>query len=385
MTPRVPHLLGLSILLVAVSTQPVFLLGAAFPRIGPDLGFGPSGLGVLTAVFFLTASVASTLLGRVVQRIGWQRAMRINAVWSSGVLAAIAVAARSTELLAALLLTGAAAYGMANPAANLALAEHGSPERRALLFGLKHAGIPSSTLLAGLAVPLVVVTLGWRWAYAIAAVAALAVATLIPRRVVSPIGTPAADPRRAVAPMSPTRLTILAAGGALATTAAVALGTYSVAAAVDVGFGEAAAGGLLAAGSIASIAARVVAGYATDRAGGAGFLGITGLTTAGAVTFAALTAASGPAFALLVVAAFATGWAWPGLFTFAVVNANAASAATSSAITQAGIFIGAGTSPLLIGWVVEHRSFDAAWVIVALALTAAAAITAAVGWGAVRA
>ena len=34
------------------------------------------GLGVLTAVFFLTASVTSAPLGKAVERIGWQRAMR---------------------------------------------------------------------------------------------------------------------------------------------------------------------------------------------------------------------------------------------------------------------------------------------------------------------
>ncbi len=386
MTPGRPaRVLAVSILLVAVSTQPVFLLGAAFPRIGPELGFGPSGLGALTAAFFLTAALASTVLGEVVQRIGWAKAMRLNAVSSAVVLVVIAAGARSTPVLAALLVAGAVAYGMANPAANLALAHHVAPERRALLFGLKHAGIPTSTLLAGVAVPAVVVTAGWRWAYVLAALAAAGVLALVPRTAAPPPPTASTDPRRAVAPMSRPRLAALAGAGALATTAAMALGTYLVAGAVAVGFSEQAAGALLAAGSVASIGARVAAGYATDRAGGAGFGGIAALTATGAAVFALLTAASGPAFATLVLAAFATGWAWPGLMTFAVVNANAASAAASSAITQAGIFAGAGLAPLAIGWVVDHHSFEAAWMLVAVALAAAAAITMLVGRGAVRA
>ena len=76
--PSLARLLAGAILIVTVSTQPVFLLGAGFLRIGDELGFGPAGLGVLTAAFFLTASIASAPLGRVVERIGWQRAMRLN-------------------------------------------------------------------------------------------------------------------------------------------------------------------------------------------------------------------------------------------------------------------------------------------------------------------
>ena len=51
------------------------------------------------------------------------------------------------------------------------------PDRQATLFGAKHAGIPGSTLLAGLAVPVIVVQYGWRWAFVAAAATALAVSS----------------------------------------------------------------------------------------------------------------------------------------------------------------------------------------------------------------
>jgi cyanate permease len=101
------------------------------------------------------------------------------------------------------------------------------------------------------------------------------------------------------------------------------------------------------------------------------------LTGAGAAVFAAVAVASGPVYAVLVVAAFATGWGWPGLMTFTVVNANAGSAAASSAVTQAGIFVGAGLGPIVLGAVIDHASFAAAWRVVAAALIVA---TVAVVW-----
>lgn len=378
LVPSLARLLAGAILIVTVSTQPVFLLGAGFLRIGDELGFGPTGLGLLTALFFLTASIASAPMGRIVQRIGWQRAMRRNAIGSAAVSLAIALLAGNTLTLAALLVAGGTVYGLANPAANQALADHVDPQRRALVFGLKHAGIPSSTLVAGLAVPALILSVGWRFAYLAAALLAVAVAAGVPRRPLAPTaGRFVADTRRLVPPMPPRLLAGLAAASSLATWGAIALGTYLVAASVEVGFSETAAGLLLFAGSLASIAGRIVAGLVVDHLGGRGFGAVALLTGAGAVVFAGVAVASGPVYAALVLAAFATGWGWPGLMTFTVVNANAGSAASSSAVTQAGIFVGAGLGPIVLGAVIDRASFASAWLVVAAALVVA---TVAVVW-----
>ncbi len=378
------RLLLLAILIIALSTQPVFLLGAGFVQMSDELGFGATGLGLLTALFFLTASATSTPLGRFVQRVGWRRAMQVNAVTSGVILVLISVAARNTATLAVLLVAAGVVYGAANPAANQALAEHVDPRRRGLMFGLKHAGIPSSTLLAGLAVPLLIVGAGWRVAFAVSALLTIAVLALVPRTTAPGAAVGLEDPRRRVAPLSVSRLVTLSAGSALATWAAVALSTYLVAAAVDVGFSESAAGLLLFAGSAASITSRALAGHLTDRFGGKGFGAMALLTGIGAVVFAFIPDTSGALFAALVLAAFASGWAWPGLMTYAVVNANARTAAASSAVTQSGVFVGAGVGPLVIGAVVDRWSFDAVWVLVAVALAAATVIVAGVGRAATR-
>jgi len=357
-----PRLIVLAILVVTAATQPVFLLGAGYVSMSEDLGFGITGLGALTAAFFLTARVASTPLGRIVERIGWQRAMRINTIGSAAILALIATTAHNPATLALYLVVAAGFYGLANPAANQALADHVDPRHRALVFGLKHAGIPASTLIAGLAIAIPVI-----------------VGALVPRRPLSSSAVAATvDERRTVGPL-PTRLLVrLGVGTSLATWAAIALSSYMVAAAVDVGFTEEGAGLLLFAGSLTSLVARVIAGLVTDRVGGRGFAGVSMLAGVGAVVFVALSQATGVWFGWLVPIAFATGWGWPGLMTFSVVNANAGSAASSSAITQAGVFFGAGFAPISIGWIVDTWSFEIAFLVVAAMLVLAAVVVASV-------
>ncbi|HLU30714.1 MAG TPA: MFS transporter [Acidimicrobiia bacterium] len=363
------RLLFLSVAMVTVSTLPVFLTGAAFFQIGPELGIGPFGLGAMTAAFFLTAAVSSPGLGRWVQRVGWRRAMRVNVAASATVVALIAPLARTAWSLGLMLVAAAVMYGSSNPAANQALARHTHPSRTATVFGLKHAGIPVSTLLAGLAVPVVVVDFGWRPAFLIAALLALLVWLLIPAGT-DETGVETTD-RRTGAPLAAGELHRLAAVAALGAVAAVALGTFMVSAALETGFSEPAAGWLQFAGSGASVTARIVAGVVVDRRGGA-LTGLVALLGVGAVVFLILPWTLGALFAVAVLAAYATGWGWPGLMTATVVGADRQVAAATSAVTQAGVFVGAGGGPLVLGAVVERWSFSVMWGSVSVCLGAGA-------------
>lgn len=362
------RLLLLSVLLVTVSTLPVFLTGAAFFQIGPELDIGPLGLGVLTAAFFLAAAVSSPPLGRWVQQVGWHRAMRINVVASAVLVGLVAPLAENVWTLAGLLVAAAVMYGSTNPAANLALARHTDPRWNATVFGLKHAGIPVSTLLAGLAVPTVVVGFGWRSAFVAAAVLALLVWFLIPPGQsdgVAPQG-PARSPR-SLTGVDLRRLALVASLGAVA---AVALGTFMVSAALDRGVSESGAGWLQFAGSGVSVTARLIAGLAVDRWGG-GLLGLVVLLGVGALVFAWLPWTGGAMFVVAVLVAYATGWGWPGLMTASVVGSDRQTAAATSAVTQAGVFVGAGGGPLVLGLVVERWSFTPMWLVVSACLVAA--------------
>lgn len=367
------RLLTLGVLLVTLSTLPVFLTGAAFFQIGSELALGPFALGALTAAFFLTAAAVSPRLGRWVERVGWQKAMRVNIVGSALLSTLIAALVRNAWALGALLVAGAVVYGISNPAANQALAQYTSPRRIATVFGIKHAGIPSSTLLAGVAVPTVVIDLGWRAAFLIAPLLAVVVWSLVPRHLPDP--PPAVAPVRDGDRLTVSELRRLAGVAALGAMAAGALGTFLVTASVEAGLDEATAGWLQFAGSGASIGARLLAGLAVDRVGGVG-KAFFSLLAAGAVAFALLPWATGVWFVLLVVAAYATGWGWPGLLTATVVGSDRSSAASRSAITQAGVFVGGGVGPVVLGFVADRLSFDPMWLLVAASLALATLIAA---------
>ena len=365
------RVLLLAILVVTAATQSVFLVGAAFFTIGPEFGISAAGLGVATAAFFLAASASSVAVGGWVQRVGWRAAIRVNALVSGTMTLLIAALASSGPVLIGMMMVSAIAYGLANPAANQAIADWVPPGRRATIIGLKHAGIPLSTLLAGLAVPTVVLTFGWRTAFLVAGIGALAVAALVPGEGEAP---PPPSPDDAPPPrrLEPRDLAWLSVGSSFATWSAAALGAFGVSAAIDVGMGADAAGWLQTVGSAASIGMRFAAGWLTDRWRGRGFSGIVLLAGSGVLVFLAMTLAVPPWFGVLMVLAYATGWGWPGLLTFTVVQANAGTAARSSSFTQAGIFLGAGLSPLVMGVVAESAGLSYIWPVAAGALVVAA-------------
>ena len=367
------RLIASSVLVVTVSTLPSFVTATAIAQAGPDIGYRPQELGILTSVFFLTAAVSSSRVGSLVERVGWHRTMRFNAASSALILLLIAVAVRNIWTLGLALAVAAAMYGAANPAANLALAQHIPSDRRGLVFGLKHAGIPTSTLLAGLAVPLIVINFGWQWAYAVGALIAAGVYGLIPSAASRTYHETPDDHRP---PMTHKWLVFLGLATAFATMAAGILGTFHVDAAIAYGFSEGAAGMLLAVASLTSIVARAWYGHMADRTDAGGLGWVVAVASVGALSFFSLGATRSWMFAAVTLIAFATGWGWPGLLTYGVVRANAGRPAGSTAITQAGIFIGAGTGPVLFGWLIENVSYQAAWNVTGVSLAIAAALTA---------
>lgn len=367
------RLIFTAVLATTVSALPTFLTAATIAQAGAELGYGPLELGYLTAGFFLVAALSSSQIGGMAERWGWRRTLRISTAASAVIMAAISLTVSSLISLGVYLVIAAAFYGMVNPASNLALARDIPNDRRGLVFGIKHAGIPMSTMLSGLAVPLIVLEFGWRAAFQAGTLIALATFFLIPKErgpieVTPSVRSPQPD-------MMPLRyLSALALGSACATTAAVALGTFTVDAAINQGIAPGTAGTLLAAGSIASIVMRGLYGHSADRRDATGFGSAAILMLIGSGLFFVLIYSTQPLFAILVVALFGTAWAWPGLMTYGIVRANQGRPAGSTAITQAGIFVGAGVGPIGIGWLIENRSYGAGWAATGVSLLVAAAV-----------
>ena len=360
-----------------VCILPPFLLGAMAVQVREDLGFSESGIGLAVGAFFLLASVFSAVMGRWAERAGGARALRLAALWAAAAQLLVAVGARSLGLLTLLLAFAGAANALGQPAANLVIARALPPNRQGIGFAVKQSAIPFSTFLGGLAVPALALTVGWRWAFVLAAALAVVSALAIPVA-----GTGGATPvehrgrNQGGEGRLPMRvMAVLTVGIAFGAAAAGTLGAFLVSAAVAAGMSEGSAGLALTAGSAFGIAVRLGAGALADRRTGGHLRWVAVMLTLGSVGY--LLFATGKPGLLLagLPLAFGAGWAWPGLFNLAVVLANPASPAAATGVTQTGTYLGAVLGPLLFGLVADHLSYGWSWSLAAsTSLLAAGAI-----------
>jgi predicted MFS family arabinose efflux permease len=266
---------------------------------------------------------------------------------------------------------------MAHPAANLAVARCVPIDRHGLFYGLKHAAVPTSTLLGGLAVPAVALTVGWRWAFFGGALLALATAVAVPGReasyVISP--APASGPARPHRPATELRLLIiLSIAVGLGIGGIDALASFIVSYAVDIGIAEGTAGLVLAAGSVTGIIARIVAGWIIDKRRDADLSAVASMLAFGAAGVIVLNLGDTAGLFVGGLIAFAAGWGWSGLFTFAVVKRNPSAPAAATGITQVGKLVGAALGPAAFGWLADNASYGVAWWATVGALVCAAAL-----------
>lgn len=346
-----------------VGVLPVFLTGALAVQIGRDISFGASRLGIASGAFFAAAAIGSAVMGRVAERVGPGRSMRVAAVCAALALTLLAVAPTYEALVVLLFLVGLS-NALAQVSANLLVARGVAPERQGWSLAMKQAGVPAGTLLGGLAVPVLGVTVGWRWAFVVAAAGAMVTAALIPVHAVPPGGRAAVRRPEGDVPLGP--LVVLAVGVGFASAANGSLATFLVSAGVDAGLSESASGLVLMGGSAVGITMRLLAGSRADRRGGRHLPVVSALLTGGAIGYLFL--APGDVVTHLVGAAiaFGSGWAWPGLFNLAVVRLNPSAPAAATGITQTGVYVGALAGPILFGIVVDTWGYELAWSLAAM-------------------
>jgi MFS family permease len=361
--PSGVRVLAATAAVTTVCVFPAFLTGAMAVQLREDLGFSEAGTGFGVAAFFAAAAVSSAALGRLTERVGPALGLRVAALITAVGQCAIALFARSLGSLLVLLAVTGSANALAQPAANLLIARHLPPNRQGIAFAVKQSAIPVSTLLAGIAVPTIALTVGWKWAFAGASVVALFAAASVPN-LPEPPRDRAAPRMRPRADVPTATMAVLAIGIALGAAAAGTLGAFLVSAGVDAGFSD-------------GVAVRLLAGVRADRRDG-GHLRVVALMLAGgAVAYALLATGDRTVFLLATPLAFGAGWAWPGLFNLAIVRANPSSPAAATGVTQTGTYIGAVAGPLLFGLLADRGSYGIAWLAASVvALAASVAITA---------
>lgn len=367
-----------SVACTVAAVLPSFLLGGLASLVRADLLFDEARLGLAVGCFYGASAVTAIPGGRVAERLGARRALVLGIALAVCSLGGIALFTTSWAHLAAFLLVGGASNGVVQPAAALALARGVRERRLGLAFGIKQSAVPVATLLAGLAVPLIGLTVGWRWAFGGAAIAALGLLGILPAEDrASRVRRTAEHGRALVGRRHLPALARVAVASGLGALAANSLGAFFVESAVASGQRLAIAGLLLSFGSVAGIATRLATGWLADRSSLEPRSIAAAMLTAGTAGYLVLGHASGSGWLILgTLVAFTGGWGWPGLMYLAVVQDHMGAPAAASGIAHAGALTGGLVGPITFGWIVSTRGYPTAWT----AVSAAALLAGGVLW-----
>ena len=340
---------------------PPFLAGVMGVQIARDFAIPAASTAIVISAFALGSILASAPLGRRVGRWGIRNCLRGAALVSAAGLVVAALSPAPWVLAVAMFIAGLA-NALGQPAANALIAAQLPAERHGIAYAIKQSGVPLATFLAGLAVPLIALTIGWRWAFVMAmglAALALLIApadrSVIPGRV-----------EVAVAPQSRRALWIYAAGLALAIVAATSIGAVGAASGVAAGLSEKSAGYLVAVGGLTALAVRLVVGLWADRrpfdelAGAAILLGI------GVIGWLAMATGVPLAFAVGLIVANSFGWGWPGLGNLALARRFPNATAAASGVAQTGISTGLLIGPAFLGVLATSQGWVVTWITAAI-------------------
>lgn len=364
---------------LVLAALPFFMVGGLAVQIRDEFGFTEAALGAGVTVGFVVGALSAPFGGRLADRIGPKTSIYIGSSLSALALAGLGLAATGWGPMVALLCLAGVAVAITDPALAILVHRAVPTTRQGLAFGVKEASIPAATLAAGLAVPAIALTVGWRWSFVIGLLPWVVVLVLLPGLAVrKPPDSARADGRPAdVARPRRRALTLAAVAAALGTAAASGVGIFLTDSAVAMGMSPANAGLLLAAGSVAGIVARVGAGALADRTGGPQFKLISIMLAVGALTMALGGTGNTALLVLGTIGAFTGGWAWTGIFFLSLVKTNPDRPGAVAGIGTAGLGAGNAAGPILFGLVAGSISFGAAWLMAAVAAGAASVLMAA--------
>jgi MFS family permease len=345
-------------------------------QVKTELGLSETALGAAVTVGFMAGALGAPIGGRVADRIGPKTSIYVGSSLSVLSLAGLGLLTDGWPSLVAFLGLAGLAVAITDPGLAILVNRAIPDSRQGLAFGVKEASIPAATLAAGIAVPAIALTVGWRWGFAIGLLPWLIVVTMLPSLhtdVSTPVARSPGDETHRPPPR--TRALLLAAiAAAFGTAAASGVGIFLTDSAVAMGSSPAAAGILLAAGSVSGIIARVGTGILADRKAGPRFGLIAAMLAVGAITMAL--GGTGNMWLLVVgtVGAFTGGWAWTGIFFLSLVRTFPERPGTVAGIGTAGLGVGNAAGPLLFGVVAQTSSYGVAWLAAGIVAAAGAAL-----------
>lgn len=350
---------------MALSIMPAFLLASLGIFVRPELGFSEQRLAMALAVFFSVTALVSAPGGRLGERIGAYRAVIGAGCFSTVSMLGIGLVATDWPVLIGFLAVGGLGNSLGQSSTNLALARGVARRRQGLAFGIKQAAGPVTTVMGGAAVPLLGLTVGWRWAMVLGPVFLLMLLLSLPRNL--PGAAPSGSRRRAPRSRAPLRhLVLLAVAAGFGGAAANGMIAFLVESSANQGMTTGTAGVVLAMGSLAAVALRVLSGVVADRRRDHRLTPVAILMAVGCAGYLLLAFGSSAVVIFLgSILAFGAGWGWPGLFVLGVVSQNRGAPAAATGIAQTGFFAGAVVGPLVFATTLSLSSYRSAWLAMA--------------------
>lgn len=362
----------IAIAAITSSALPVFLVGSMGYQIRSDLSIEISQLGISIAIFFLVSACTSVIVGPFLDRRGAPMLIQISASLTALALIGIGLTTRTWLVLNMWIALAGAALAIASAAASLVLARYVRSGRWGLAFGLKQAAGPAATLLVGLSLPILGVTMGWRWSVVLGALVCVGVtAAAVSWKPVNENGdrfqTIHRERRGGATRSSLGALITIGTAFGLGNLASVALGAFLVTFAIDQGVTPTVAGLWLVVGSTAAICTRIFVGIQADRSPRRHLRTIALMMIFGSGGLFLM--AIGPTQTLppAVLVAFSAGWGWSGLLSMAVVLDNMTVPAFATAVTHTGGFLGSAVGPLAFGYMAAAAGYEVAWLSTAFA------------------
>jgi MFS family permease len=353
-----------------VCALPMMLTGGLAVQMTEEIGFGVAALGLVIAVFRGTSSATTFLWGLATDRLGATAALRIATVVSAVACVGVATT-QSLGWLMVWMVVGGTGIAIALPATNRLIVNSVPLERRGLGFGIKQSSLPTASVLAGLSVPLVGLTIGWRYAFWLGALLAGGVLISIGLR---PSKSRGGSPVRTRTGPIERRSLILLMGSAfgLSNLASSAMPAFYVDAAVDAGTSGSVAGTVLAAASVGAIAVRFSTGVASDRIASGHLHLCAALLTIGAMGQGLMmTGRPGP-MAAGVLIGMAGIWGVNGVFWYSLMRAYPRTPGKATGMVATIGHAGGTLGPLIFGAVAATFSYAAAWGVCGVAAVAAA-------------
>lgn len=314
---------------VALVTMVAVQMATAFlsripPTLAPVLaierGWSDAVVGYLASLNTLGSILFLALGAPFLRRLGSVRALQVGLTLGILGLTLLLPPFTAAAMMAALLI--GLGYGPSSPAGNDVLHRTAPPQRRAMIFSIKQAGVPMGGIIAGLMLPPVAEAFGWRVSLLVAGAFVLIIILAVqPMRTDLDAGRQRDEPlslrtvfsaANLLAPLSaltasPSLIRLAAAGACLAVGQGIWFAYLMTFAVTVLGYDLSAAGIAFAIMQATSVGGRILLGWLADRFGSPRrLLGLIGLAS-GLTSLAMAFVAPGWSFVLFCTLAAIAG------------------------------------------------------------------------------